>query len=166
MTGDIKIIGEMIRKHRLASSRGKPGRGLSQEALSADLGVSQGLVNRWETTGQIRIQHLFDVAAYFGITAAELVGGMPSEKAAEEDLAQPLDPVPLGLALRAIDAAGLNDTDLDHNQRARVLILLHNLARSLLAAGLDEPAIMKALAGDVRQTAMLVRTAPAPQAEA
>lgn len=164
MTNDETVIGQNMKRLRKALINPDTGKPMSQLDLALKAGVSQSLVNRWEQ-GRMRTKDLFLVARLLDVSAAELVGGRPPLKAAEVPPVQPIEPDPLGNALVALDAAKLNDSDLDDNQRARVLIMLHSLARNLDNAGATKAAIMEALASDIPQILTLVRAQAAPQGE-
>ena len=50
-------------------------RGLSVTGLGKLLGVNKSSVSKWESTGQVSIEHLYQLARYFRITVQELVDG-------------------------------------------------------------------------------------------
>lgn len=52
----------------------RKNRGLSQEGLAAELGVTFATVSRWERgKGQTSLESLAMIAKYFGVTAAHLL---------------------------------------------------------------------------------------------
>jgi len=75
-------LGETILKHRQA-------RGLSQEKLAEQVGVSRQAVSKWEVGDAIPdTDKLIPLARALGITVDELLGNVPEEEEVQEEAAE------------------------------------------------------------------------------
>lgn len=65
----------------------RKARGISQEALAAELGVRKSAISKWETgRAQMTLDRLEQVAAILGCTPVELLGYAPLLDSGETEL--------------------------------------------------------------------------------